>query len=67
MANRYLAPVTSFRDRTGQTIGVIFDFYSSRNSDELDIYLQMVASLPSLKSLDICLPLRTMLLALATH
>jgi hypothetical protein len=43
-SNRYLAPVTSFRDKTGQTIGVIGDFYSSRNSYELDAYLQTVAT-----------------------
>jgi hypothetical protein len=44
VSNRYLAPVTSFRDKTGQTIGVIGDFYSSRNSYELDTYLQTVAT-----------------------
>ncbi len=43
-ANRYLAPVTSFRDKTQQTIGTLSDFYSSRNSYEVDLYLQTVAS-----------------------
>ena len=43
VTNRYLAPVTSFRDKTGQTIGVIGDFYSSRNSFELENYLQTAA------------------------
>jgi hypothetical protein len=43
-ANRYQAPVGSFRDRTEQTISVLSDFYSSRNSYEIDIYLQTVAA-----------------------
>ncbi|HMI50847.1 MAG TPA: hypothetical protein VK525_04995 [Candidatus Saccharimonadales bacterium] len=43
-ANRYARPVNTFRDRTQQTIGVLSDFYSSRNSYEIDIYLQGVAA-----------------------
>src|SRR5260370_33980421 len=40
LGNRYIAPVTTFRDKTQQTIGVLGDFYSSRSSFEIDIYLQ---------------------------
>lgn len=43
-ANRYEAPASSFRDRTQQTIGVLSSFYSSRNSYEIDVYLQSVAA-----------------------
>jgi hypothetical protein len=42
--NRYSMPVTTFRDKTQQTVGVLGDFYSSRNSYEVDLYLQTVAS-----------------------
>ncbi len=42
--NRYEAPVSTFRDKTQQTIGVLSDFYSSRNSYEIDLYLQGVAA-----------------------
>ena len=42
--NRYQAPVTTFRAQTQQTIGVLSDFYSSRNSYEIDAYLQVVAA-----------------------
>ena len=44
VANRYEAPVSTFRDKTQQTIGVLSDFYSSRNSYEIDLYLQGVAA-----------------------
>lgn len=47
-ANRYQAPVSAFRDKTQQTIGVLSDFYSSRNSYEIDLYLQGVAADSSL-------------------
>ena len=43
-ANRYAAPVNTFRDKTQQTIGVLSDFYSSRNSYEIDTYLHGVAA-----------------------
>jgi hypothetical protein len=43
-ANRYLVPVTTFRDKTQQTIGVLGDFYSSRNIYEIDLYLQGAAA-----------------------
>src|SRR2546427_11689315 len=43
-ANRYQAPVSTFRDKTQQTISVLSDFYSSRNSYEIDLYLQGVAA-----------------------
>jgi hypothetical protein len=49
VGNRYLAPVTTFRDKTQQTIGVLGDFYSSRNSYEIDIYLQTIAADKTLK------------------
>ena len=42
--NRYQAPVTTFRAQTQQSIGVLSDFYSSRNSYEIDAYLQVVAA-----------------------
>jgi hypothetical protein len=44
VANRYAAPVNTFRDKTQQTIGVLGDFYSSRNSYEIDMYLEGVAA-----------------------
>jgi hypothetical protein len=50
--NRYQAPVSTFRDKTHQTIGVLSDFYSSRNAYEIDIYLESVAA-------DISLPVQT--------
>jgi len=43
-AGRYQAPVGTFRDKTQQTISVLSDFYSSRNSYEIDLYLQGVAA-----------------------
>lgn len=46
-ANRYEAPVTTFRDKTQQTIGVLADFYSSRSSSEIDVYLNSAAADPS--------------------
>lgn len=50
--NRYQAPVSAFRDRTQQTIGVLGDFYSSRNSYEIDLYLQSVAADSKLEVLE---------------
>jgi hypothetical protein len=50
--NRYQAPVSAFRDRTQQTIGVLSDFYSSRNSYEIDAYLQVVAADSKLEVLE---------------
>jgi hypothetical protein len=44
VANRYEAPIGNFRDQTQATISVLGDFYSSRNSYELDLYLQGVAA-----------------------
>jgi len=44
VANRYEAPIGNFRDQTQATISVLGDFYSSRNSYELDLYLQSVAA-----------------------
>lgn len=44
VANRYEAPVANFRDQTQATISVLGDFYSSRNSYELDLYLQTIAA-----------------------
>lgn len=49
LRNRYLSPVTTFRDKTQQTVDVLSDFYSSRNSYEIDIYLQTIASDKNLK------------------
>jgi hypothetical protein len=49
LGNRYIAPATTFRDRTQQTIGVLGDFYSSRNSFEIEIYLQARAADKTLK------------------
>ena len=46
-ANRYEAPVTTFRVETQQTIGVLGEFYSSRNSSELDVYLRNVGTDPT--------------------
>ena len=47
-ANRYEAPASSFRDKTQQTINVLGSFYSSRNSYEIDVYLQSIAADSSL-------------------
>lgn len=47
--NRYQAPVGTFHDRAQQTIGVLSDFYTSRNSYEIDLYLKTVAADNSLK------------------
>jgi len=46
-SNRYEAPVTTFRDKTQQTIGVLGDFYSSRSSSEIDVYLGTIATDPT--------------------
>jgi hypothetical protein len=43
-ANRYEAPASSFRDNTQQTINVLSSFYASRNSYEIELYLQSVAA-----------------------
>lgn len=43
-ANRYQVPVNTFHNQTLQTIGVLSEFYSSRNSYEIDLYLQSVAA-----------------------
>src|ERR1043166_7212298 len=47
--NRYAAPLSTFTDKTFQTIGILGDFYSSRNSFEIDIYLQTIAADQNLK------------------
>jgi hypothetical protein len=47
-SSRYQAPVSSFRNKTQQTVTVLADFYSSRNSYEVDLYLQGVLADPSL-------------------
>ena len=47
--NRYAAPVATFRDKTQQTIGVLGDFYASRNSYEIELYLQTIALDKTLK------------------
>lgn len=46
--NRYIAPVTTFRSSTTQTISVISTFYSSRNSYEAQLYLNDIANDPTL-------------------
>jgi hypothetical protein len=43
-ANRYLVPVGAFRDDTQRTIGAIRDFYQSRNTYEVEIYLNGIAA-----------------------
>ena len=50
--NRYQAPVSTFRDKTHQTIGVLSDFYSSRNAYEIDAYLLTVAADSKLEVLE---------------
>ena len=45
--NRYETPVANFQAQTQQSISVLSDFYSSRNSYEIDIYLQGVAADPT--------------------
>lgn len=47
--NRYITPVTSFQSSTTQTISVISDFYSSRNSYEAQLYLADRANDATLK------------------
>ena len=42
--NRYKVPVGNFRAKTQQTIGVIGDFYASRNSYEVELYLDEIAA-----------------------
>lgn len=46
--NRYITPVTSFQSSATQTISVISDFYSSRNSYEAQLYLADIANDPTL-------------------
>lgn len=49
VANRYEASVSGFRNHTRQTVGALGEFYASRNSYELDLYLQEVAADPDLQ------------------
>jgi len=42
--NRYITPVTTFHSSTAQTISTISAFYSSRNANEIQIYLASVAA-----------------------
>lgn len=49
LSNRYIAPVTSFRTSTTETISTISAFYNSRNAYEIQIYLADVAANPSLE------------------
>ena len=48
-ANRYEAPVGNFFNATQQTVGVIAEYYNSRNSYEIDLYLQSIAADSTLK------------------
>jgi hypothetical protein len=45
--NRYIAPVTTFSNSTTQTITTIGAFYTSRNSYEVQLYLDDVAADPN--------------------
>lgn len=47
--NRYIAPVTTFRTSTTQTISTISSFYSSRNAYEINVYLAGIAADPTLE------------------
>ena len=46
--NRYQAPITSFQATAQQTVNVLSAFYASRNSYEIDAYLQTLAADPTL-------------------
>jgi hypothetical protein len=46
--NRYIVPVTTFQTSTNQTISVLSDFYTSRNSYETQLYLSGIAADPTL-------------------
>ncbi len=46
--NHFIAPATTFRSSTTQTISVISNFYSSRNSYEAQLYLNDIANDPTL-------------------
>ncbi len=46
--NRYIAPVTTFRNSTNQSISVLSAFYTSRNSYEAQLYLSDIAGDPTL-------------------
>src|SRR5262249_46869843 len=43
----YRVPVASFRDDTQRTVGALRDFYQSRNTYEVDLYLDGVAADPT--------------------
>jgi hypothetical protein len=43
-SNRYIAPATTFKTSTNQTVSVISAFYTSRNSYEVQLYLSEVAA-----------------------
>jgi len=42
--NKYRAPIGAFRDDTQRTVGALRDFYQSRNTYEVDLYLNGVAA-----------------------
>jgi hypothetical protein len=48
LTSRYLVPATRFRDTTQQTVSVLGALYSSRNSYEVALYLNDVATDPRL-------------------
>jgi hypothetical protein len=43
-ANRFQGPVGSFYNATQQTVGVLANYYTTRNSYEIDVYLSSVAA-----------------------
>jgi len=49
--NQYRAPIGAFRDDTQRTVGVLRDFYQSRNTYEVDLYLNGVAADPTFEVL----------------
>lgn len=49
--NRYRTPVGAFRDRVQQSTAVLADYYATRNSYEIDLYLTEIAADPDLEVL----------------
>lgn len=49
LSNRYIAPATTFQASTNQTVSAISEFYTSRNSYEIQLYLSEVAADPNVE------------------
>lgn len=49
--NRYAGPVGNFRDKASRSAAVLAEFYSTRNDFEIDLYLNEVATDPTMQVL----------------